>query len=150
MAKMKKSEIQELVRNKAFEKLSVCEPFAQSLEVAKNTYAMKIEGEEIGIENKDFWVTIKLTVKQFEDTETKEAFDAETEAQLYQQEEKQKADEKAQKAVEKEKEKERKKKQKELDRLTKEKRKKEIEKELSETEPKAVAEDEIIKEVEGE
>ena len=130
MAKMKKTEIQEMVRKKAMEKLSTCKDFSDALEVAKNTYAMKIAGEEIGIENKDFWVTVKLTVKQFEDTETKEAFDAETENQLYLMEEKKKEEEKMQKVAEKEKEKERKKKQKELDRLTKEKRKKEIEEEL--------------------
>lgn len=101
--KMTKKEMQDILRGEAVKMLNAGEALENALLVGANEYALRIPGESIGLENQDCWVCCKLVVKNFQDTETQEAYDAQTEAELYADEVTKKEKEKAAKKAEKEK-----------------------------------------------
>ena len=82
---------QDVLRNAAFDKLNAGHALDEPILVGANEYAVRIDGSIIGLENQDCWVTVKLTVKNFIDSETREAYDALTEAEVYTGELEQKA-----------------------------------------------------------
>lgn len=91
---------QDIIRNAAFDKLNEGHAFDEPILVGANEYAVRVDGSVVGLENQDCWVVVKLTVKNFVDTETREAYDALTEAETYQAEIEQKAKEAAAKKAE--------------------------------------------------
>lgn len=93
---------QDVLRNVAFDKLNEGHALDEPILVGANEYAVCIDGSIIGLENQDCWVTVKLTVKNFIDSETREAYDALTEAEVYTGELEQKAKEAAAKKAERE------------------------------------------------
>lgn len=101
--KMTKKEMQDILRGKAIELLNGGQALENALLVGANEYALRIDGEAIGLENQDCWVCCKLVVKNFQDTETQEVYDAQTEAEMYADEVAQKEKEKAAKKAEREK-----------------------------------------------
>lgn len=98
--KMTKKEMQDVLRNEAFRVINEGGALENPILVGANEYAIKIDGAIIGLENQDCWVNMKLVVKNFQDTETLEAYDALTEADAYADELEQKAKEKAAKKAE--------------------------------------------------
>lgn len=100
--KMTKKEKQDIIRKEAVRLLNKGNAFNEPLLVGANEYAIRVDGAIIGKENQDCWVVAKLTVKNFDDTETLDAYDAYSEAEAYQMEVEQKAKEAAEKKAEKE------------------------------------------------
>lgn len=93
---------QDVLRSATFDKLNAGHALDEPILVGANEYAVRIDGSIIGLENQDCWVTVKLTVKNFIDSETREAYDALTEAEVYTGELEQKAKEAAAKKAERE------------------------------------------------
>ena len=79
--KMTMKQKQDVLRNAAFDKLNEGHALDEPILVGANEYAVRIDGSIIGLENQDCWVTVKFTVKNFVDSETREAYDALTEAE---------------------------------------------------------------------
>lgn len=100
--KMTMKQKQDVLRNAAFDKLNAGHALDEPILVGANEYAVRIDGSIIGLENQDCWVTVKLTVKNFIDSETREVYDALTEAEVYTGELEQKAKEAAAKKAERE------------------------------------------------
>lgn len=100
--KMTMKQKQDVLRNAAFDKLNEGHALDEPILVGANEYAVRIDGSIIGLENQDCWVTVKFTVKNFVDSETREAYDALTEAEVYAGELEQKAKEAAAKKAERE------------------------------------------------
>ena len=98
--KMTKKEMQDVLRNEAFRLINAGGVLENPVMVGANEYAIRVDGSLIGLENQDCWVNMKLVVKNFQDTETQEAYDALTEAEMYGEEMQQKAQEKAEKKAE--------------------------------------------------
>ena len=103
--KITQREMQNRIRNYAIEKMGDASIFAAGLVVGPSgERALMVPGEAVGVPNKDFWVTVKLVVRAFTDTETRAAYDGfeaadqwKEETELKAAEEKQKEEEKARK-----------------------------------------------------
>ena len=87
MAKTQK-QIQDEIRAIAIEQLNHADIFANALEVGAHEYALKVEHSEIG----ECYVCTKLVVKQWVDTDKKERFDAEWEAEDFAEQQRKKAE----------------------------------------------------------
>lgn len=103
MEKLTMKQKQDIIRRKAIDLLNQEGKLNEALLVGANEYAVAIDGSAIGLENQDCWVTIKLTVKNFVDTDTKEAYNGYDEADVYKNEVEEKMRIAAEKKAEKDK-----------------------------------------------
>ena len=100
--KITQREMQNRIRNVCIEKMQEAEIFANGLVVGPSgERALLIPGEMVGTPNKDFWVTVKLVVRAFTDTDTRPSYDGFEAAEQWQEEVSLKASEQKQKEEEK-------------------------------------------------